>query len=123
MIAVRILVIDNYDSFVFNLVQYLGQLGADCDVRRNDDDGGIRVVNLKTVVERTTLPVRAGDFFVPLDQPLANVAVAALEPDTQSSYAANYALTFPGPRDPDRYVRVARVMSPLSTSMTPWGSR
>jgi para-aminobenzoate synthetase component 2 len=26
---VRILVIDNYDSFVFNLVQYLGQLGAD----------------------------------------------------------------------------------------------
>lgn len=34
--AVRILVVDNYDSFVFNLVQYLGQLGADCDVVRND---------------------------------------------------------------------------------------
>jgi para-aminobenzoate synthetase component 2 len=33
---VRILVVDNYDSFVFNLVQYLGQLGAVCDVRRND---------------------------------------------------------------------------------------
>jgi para-aminobenzoate synthetase component 2 len=33
----RILVIDNYDSFVYNLVQYLGQLGADCDVRRNDE--------------------------------------------------------------------------------------
>jgi len=33
----RILVVDNYDSFVFNLVQYLGQLGADCDVRRNDE--------------------------------------------------------------------------------------
>ncbi len=33
----RILVIDNYDSFVFNLVQYLAQLGADCDVRRNDE--------------------------------------------------------------------------------------
>ena len=32
----RILVVDNYDSFVFNLVQYLGQLGADCVVRRND---------------------------------------------------------------------------------------
>ena len=32
----RILVIDNYDSFVFNLVQYLQQLGADCVVRRND---------------------------------------------------------------------------------------
>lgn len=33
----RILVVDNYDSFVFNLVHYLYQLGADCDVRRNDD--------------------------------------------------------------------------------------
>jgi para-aminobenzoate synthetase component 2 len=33
----RILVIDNYDSFVFNLVQYLGQLGVEVDVRRNDE--------------------------------------------------------------------------------------
>ena len=33
----RILVVDNYDSFVFNLVQYLGQLGVECDVRRNDE--------------------------------------------------------------------------------------
>jgi para-aminobenzoate synthetase component II len=33
----RILVVDNYDSFVYNLVQYLGQLGADCVVRRNDE--------------------------------------------------------------------------------------
>ena len=32
----RILVIDNYDSFVFNLVQYLAQLGAEPVVRRND---------------------------------------------------------------------------------------
>lgn len=31
-----ILVIDNYDSFTFNLVHYLGELGAECDVRRND---------------------------------------------------------------------------------------
>ena len=33
----RILVIDNYDSFVFNLVQYLAQLGAQCTVVRNDE--------------------------------------------------------------------------------------
>jgi para-aminobenzoate synthetase component 2 len=32
----RVLVVDNYDSFVYNLVQYLGQLGADVLVRRND---------------------------------------------------------------------------------------
>ena len=33
----RVLVVDNYDSFVYNLVQYLAQLGAECTVRRNDD--------------------------------------------------------------------------------------
>jgi para-aminobenzoate synthetase component II len=33
----RILVVDNYDSFVFNLVQYLGQLGVQAEVWRNDD--------------------------------------------------------------------------------------
>ena len=33
----RVLVVDNYDSFVFNLVQYLAQLGAAVEVRRNDD--------------------------------------------------------------------------------------
>ena len=31
-----VLVIDNYDSFTYNLVQYLGELGADIRVRRND---------------------------------------------------------------------------------------
>jgi para-aminobenzoate synthetase component II len=35
--AVKILVIDNYDSFVYNLVQYLAQIGAEVDVWRNDD--------------------------------------------------------------------------------------
>jgi len=32
----RLLMIDNYDSFTFNLVQYLGELGAETDVVRND---------------------------------------------------------------------------------------
>src|SRR5687768_1204637 len=33
----QVLVVDNYDSFVFNLVQYLGQLGVNAQVWRNDD--------------------------------------------------------------------------------------
>lgn len=41
----RILVVDNYDSFVFNLVQYLQQLGAEVEVRRNDE------VNLADVAD------------------------------------------------------------------------
>lgn len=35
----NVLVIDNYDSFTYNLVQYLGELGAELDVVRNDVDG------------------------------------------------------------------------------------
>ncbi|MBK9516268.1 MAG: aminodeoxychorismate/anthranilate synthase component II [Anaeromyxobacter sp.] len=44
MSAPRVLMIDNYDSFTWNLVQYLGELGADVKVFRNDqiDVPGIR---------------------------------------------------------------------------------
>ena len=37
--ARRLLMIDNYDSFTYNLVQYLAELGADVEVRRNDAVG------------------------------------------------------------------------------------
>ena len=37
--AARLLMIDNYDSFTYNLVQYLAELGADVEVRRNDAVG------------------------------------------------------------------------------------
>ena len=37
-----ILVLDNYDSFTYNLVQYLGELGAEPEVRRNDQNGSSR---------------------------------------------------------------------------------
>jgi len=33
---IRLLMVDNYDSFTYNLVQYLGELGADVEVHRND---------------------------------------------------------------------------------------
>jgi anthranilate synthase/aminodeoxychorismate synthase-like glutamine amidotransferase len=33
----RVVVVDNYDSFVYNLVQYLGNLGAKCEIYRNDE--------------------------------------------------------------------------------------
>jgi anthranilate synthase/aminodeoxychorismate synthase-like glutamine amidotransferase len=42
-----ILLIDNYDSFTFNLVHFLGDLGAACDVRRNDTLTPYEAVALK----------------------------------------------------------------------------
>jgi para-aminobenzoate synthetase component II len=43
----RVLVVDNYDSFVYNLVHYLGQLGAECVVRRNDEVAVDEVADLQ----------------------------------------------------------------------------
>ena len=37
--STHVLVIDNYDSFTYNLVQYLGELGAELEVMRNDAPG------------------------------------------------------------------------------------
>ncbi|MFD0937856.1 aminodeoxychorismate/anthranilate synthase component II, partial [Methylobacterium trifolii] len=47
-----ILVIDNYDSFVFNVVRYLEELGADVRVARNDalDVAGIRALASEALV-------------------------------------------------------------------------
>jgi anthranilate synthase component 2/para-aminobenzoate synthetase component 2 len=42
-----ILLIDNYDSFTYNLVQYLGELGATCQVYRNDE------INLPSIRQKT----------------------------------------------------------------------
>ena len=43
----RVLVIDNYDSFTYNLVQYLGELGAEVEVVRNDKADGRRAARAR----------------------------------------------------------------------------
>jgi anthranilate synthase/aminodeoxychorismate synthase-like glutamine amidotransferase len=44
---VHVFVLDNYDSFTFNLVQYLGELGAELEVVRNDE------IDVESVVDRS----------------------------------------------------------------------
>ena len=43
----KVLVIDNYDSFVYNLVQYIGELGAETLVYRNDQITLLEAAKLK----------------------------------------------------------------------------
>ena len=85
------------------------------DVRRNDDDGAGNVVQVTAVVEPARLSAKTGDFYVPMDQPLANLIAAALEPETQSSYAANHVLGLPkAPVDVQAFLPLYRLPSPLS---------
>lgn len=54
---------------------------------------GEGIVRVQVEAVPTLLDVAPGSWYVPLDQPLANLVVAALEPDTQNSYFANRLLT------------------------------
>jgi anthranilate synthase component 2 len=59
-----ILVLDNYDSFTFNLVQYLGEFGMDVDVRRNDalsvEDVGLLAPDAIVISPGPCTPSEAG---------------------------------------------------------------
>ena len=72
--AVKVLMIDNYDSFTYNIVQYLGELGAEVEVVRNDE------VTVAQIGERiaagiTRLMVSPG----PCSPTEAGVSVATIE--------------------------------------------
>jgi len=91
------------------------------DVRRNDDDVPSSIVQVATVTEPVRVALRPGDFYVPLDQPLANVIAAALEPDTQSSFAANRLLTLPpGGGDAPAYLPLYRLPGALAVPTVVW---
>ncbi len=52
-----------------------------------------KIERVKVQMQRVAIDVPEGSFYVPLNQPLANLAIAALEPDTQSSFFANHIIT------------------------------
>jgi anthranilate synthase component 2 len=70
----KLLMIDNYDSFTYNIVQYLGELGADVQVHRNDE---ITVAQIGELVASgvTRLVVSPG----PCSPAEAGVSVAAIK--------------------------------------------
>ena len=52
-----LLMIDNYDSFTYNLVQYFGELGADVKVVRNDEIG---IADIRALRRREARRARTG---------------------------------------------------------------
>ncbi|MDQ2747685.1 MAG: aminodeoxychorismate/anthranilate synthase component II [Acidobacteriota bacterium] len=52
-----LLIIDNYDSFTYNLVQYLGELGAAMTIRRNDE---VTVDEIETTIKPTRVLISPG---------------------------------------------------------------
>jgi len=67
----KLLMIDNYDSFTYNLVQYFGELGADIEVFRNDE------ISIEQIADRapTHLVVSPG----PCSPAEAGISVAAIQ--------------------------------------------
>jgi len=70
----KVLMIDNYDSFTFNIVQYLGELGADVDVVRNDEIDVVQIGE-RVAAGVTRLVVSPG----PCSPAEAGVSVPAIE--------------------------------------------
>ena len=52
-----LLVIDNYDSFTYNLVQYLGELGAEMEIRRND---AVSIEEIETTIKPDKILISPG---------------------------------------------------------------
>jgi hypothetical protein len=77
--------------------------GVRQDVRGTIADAGQQIVKAEVALVRGVIDAPSGSYYVPLNQPLANLVIAALEPDTQSSYFANQLL--------DGLSSTARVMS------------
>lgn len=76
--------------------------GARQDVRGTIADAG-QIVKVEVALVRGVIDAPTGSFYVPLNQPLANLVIAALEPDTQNSYFATQLI--------DSVGSTARVMS------------
>ncbi|MCX7262984.1 MAG: aminodeoxychorismate/anthranilate synthase component II [Burkholderiales bacterium] len=71
MTKIKLLMVDNYDSFTYNIVQYFGELGADIEVFRNDE------ISLKGIAERRPdrLVISPG----PCSPAEAGISVAAIQ--------------------------------------------
>lgn len=95
LLGLRVFKVTEQGSVLAELPQEISRQEAQpIDVRGSRMDSSI--VQVQVSFTRSAVDVSPGTFYVPLNQPLAHLAVAALEPDTQSSYFANRILQRPG---------------------------
>jgi len=89
------------------------EVGARADVRGSIADGSAGVLRVKVRTAPALIDAVAGSYYVGLDQPLAALVVAAIEPDTQNSYISNLIV--------DNVAALDRVMRrpTLKTSVVP----
>lgn len=96
------------------------QVTSDKGGERQDARGAIAaerpIRQVQVTTQALTQELPAGSWYVPLDQPLAALAFAALEPDSQSSFVANHALDL----TPSTLLRV---MQPMSSPLLGGGER
>lgn len=85
------------------------ELGVRTDARGSIADGG-GVLRVQVALAPALIDAVAGSYYVGLDQPLANLVIAALEPDTQNSFVTN--------RIVDRVGAQARVLKPPELKMS-----
>ena len=78
-------------------------------------DGFRSILRLVVDLRPEAAEAPAGSYYVPLDQPLANLAIAALEPDSQNSYLANRLI--------DRLDAVRRVLARPAGARVDWPAR
>ena len=89
------------------------EMGARADVRGSIADGSAGVLRVKVTTAPALIDAVAGSYYVGLDQPLAALIVAAIEPDTQNSYVSHLIV--------DNVAALGRVMHrpTLKTSVVP----
>lgn len=89
--------------------------GQKFDVTGKVGATGNKMTKVTTTLVKTELTGTAGYWYVPLSQPLANLIVAALEPETQSSFVANGVITLPSASEKAASLPLWRVTENIST--------
>ncbi|MDE2414258.1 MAG: succinylglutamate desuccinylase/aspartoacylase family protein [Comamonadaceae bacterium] len=106
LLGVQVMRVAEPGSVLADSYQETGRTSAERQDVRGTIAGSQSIIRVQVTPTRSAIDVPEGSYYVPLNQPLANLAVAALEPDTQNSYFANHLIATLGD--------TARVMAPLS---------